>query len=44
VARSREADVSKYGPSFTATATRKLRRRGLRGDTITVVLAGDLGV
>jgi hypothetical protein len=34
--------MSRYGPSFIATNTRRLARRGLRGDTITVVLAGDV--
>lgn len=34
--------MSRYGPSFFATNTRRLARLGLRGDTITVVLAGDV--
>lgn len=34
--------MSRFGPSFTAANTRALRRRGLRGDTVVVVLTEEV--
>lgn len=34
--------MSRYGPSFTAASTRQLARYSLMGDTVTVVLTGDV--